>query len=81
MSLSARSFNCLDRANINYIAELSMMSELELKGLKNLGKKSFEEITSKLEALGFPVGYKFDDDFQKALNTKIQELKIDKSEA
>jgi DNA-directed RNA polymerase subunit alpha len=81
MNLSARSFNCLDRANIKYIAELSMMSELELKGLKNLGKKSFEEITGKLEALGFPVGYKFDEDFQKALIGKIQELKLDKEEA
>ena len=81
MNLSARSFNCLDRANINYIAELSMMSELELKGLKNLGKKSFEEITSKLEAIGFPVGTKFDEDFQKALIAKIEELKLDKSEA
>ncbi len=81
MNLSARSFNCLDRANIKYIAELSMMSELELKGLKNLGKKSFEEITSKLEALGFPVGCKFDEDFQKALIAKVQELKIDKGEA
>jgi len=80
MNLSARSFNCLDRANIKYIAELSMMSELELKGLKNLGKKSFEEITGKLEALGFPVGYKFDDDFHKALVSKIQELKTQKSE-
>ncbi len=81
MNLSARSFNCLDRANIKYIAELSMMSEPELKGLKNLGKKSFEEITSKLEALGFPVGFKFEDDFQRALVAKIEELKIEKSEA
>ncbi len=75
MNLSARSFNCLDRANIKYIAELSMMSEAELKGLKNLGKKSFEEITGKLEAIGFPVGHKFEEDFQKALVNKIQELK------
>ncbi len=81
MSLSARSFNCLDRANIKYLAELSMMSEIELKGLKNLGKKSFEEITSKLEALGFPVGFKFEDDFYKALTTNIQELKTETSEA
>ena len=81
MSLSARSFNCLDRANIQFVAELSLMSELELKGLKNLGKKSFEEITGKLEALGFPVGYNFDNEMLKALNTKIQELKIEKSEA
>ncbi len=75
MNLSARSFNCLDRADIRYVAELSIMSELELKGLKNLGKKSFEEITSKLEAIGFPVGTKFDDNFLKALNKNIQELK------
>jgi DNA-directed RNA polymerase subunit alpha len=75
MSLSARSFNCLDRANIRYVAELSMMSELELKGLKNLGKKSFEEITSKLEELGFPVSSEFDEDFLRALNKNIQELK------
>ena len=75
MSLSARSFNCLDRATICYIGELSMMSELELKGLKNLGKKSFEEITSKLEDIGFPVGYEFEEDFLKALSKNIQELK------
>ncbi len=81
MNLSARSFNCLDRANIQFIAELSLMSELELKGLKNLGKKSFEEITGKLEVLGFPVGYNFDNDMLKALTAKIQELKIEKSEA
>lgn len=75
MSLSARSFNCLDRAEIRYVAELSMMSELELKGLKNLGKKSFEEITGKLEDLDFPVAYEFEEDFLRALNKNIQELK------
>ncbi len=81
MSLSARSFNCLDRAVICHVGELSMMSELELKGLKNLGKKSFEEITSKLEDIGFPVGYEFDDDFLKALSKNIQELKAQAQEA
>ncbi len=75
LNLSARSFNCLDRANIKFVGELSIMSELELKGLKNLGKKSFEEITSKLEALGFPVGYKFEPDFLRNLTLKIQEQK------
>jgi DNA-directed RNA polymerase subunit alpha len=81
LSLSARSFNCLDRAEINYIGELSMMGELELKGLKNLGKKSFEEITNKLETLGFPVGYKFDPDFLRNLSLKIQGLKNKTQEA
>jgi DNA-directed RNA polymerase subunit alpha len=81
MSLSARSFNCLDRAVICHIGELSMMSELELKGLKNLGKKSFEEITSKLEDIGFPVGHEFEEDFLKALSKNIQELKAQAKEA
>ncbi len=81
LGLSARSFNCLDRANIKYVAELSLMSELELKGLKNLGKKSFEEITSKLESIGFPVGYKFDEDFLAVLNKKLQELKSQTGDA
>ena len=80
MNLSARSFNCLDRANVRFVAELSMMSELELKSLKNLGKKSFEEITSKLESIGFPVGSDFDEDFLKALNKNIQELKAQAEE-
>ncbi len=81
LGLSARSFNCLDRANIKHIAELSLMSELELKGLKNLGKKSFEEITSKLESLGFPVGYQFEEGFLKVLNKKLQELKSQAGDA
>ncbi len=81
MSLSARSFNCLERAVICYVGELSMMSELELKGLKNLGKKSFEEITGKLEDIGFPVGYEFEEDFLKALSKNIQELKAQVKES
>ena len=81
LQLSARSFNCLDRAGIKYVGELSTMSELELKGLKNLGKKSFEEITGKLEALGFPVGSQFDEEFLKVLQKKIEELKSQTSEA
>ena len=80
LGLSARSFNCLDRANIKHVAELSMMSEAELKGLKNLGKKSFEEITGKLESIGFPVGYKFDDEFLSVLKKKLEELKTETGE-
>ena len=81
MNLSARSSNCLDRANIRYIAELSMMSEGDLKGLKNLGKKSYEEITSKLEEAGYPVGYEFDEELLTILRQKIKELKLERSEA
>ncbi len=80
LNLSARSSNCLERANIVYVAELSMMSEGDLKSLKNLGKKSFEEITGKLEELGYPVGYEFDDELLSILKQKIKELKLKKSE-
>lgn len=80
VNLSARSFNCLDRANIQYLGELALMNETELKGLKNLGKKSFEEITGKLEEIGYPVGYEFSEDAIKIINKKIEELKIERSE-
>ncbi len=81
LNLSARSSNCLERAGVVYVAELSMMSESDLKGLKNLGKKSFEEITSKLEEIGYPVGYEFDDELLTILKQKIKELKSKRSEA
>ena len=81
LNLSARSSNCLERANIVYLAELSMMSEGDLKSLKNLGKKSFEEITGKLEELGYPVGYEFDDELLSILKQRIKESKLKKSEA
>ncbi|MEE6530728.1 DNA-directed RNA polymerase subunit alpha C-terminal domain-containing protein, partial [Campylobacter coli] len=41
---SARSYNCLEKAGIVYIGELALMSVNELAGLKNLGKKSLDEI-------------------------------------
>ena len=49
LNLSARSHNSLERAGIEYIGELLLMSEDELKEIKNLGKKSLEEISEKLE--------------------------------
>ena len=81
LNLSARSFNCLDRGDIMIVGELALMSENELKSLKNLGKKSFEEITGKMEELGYPVGTEFSEDTIKVLNKKIADLKSEKSEA
>ncbi len=51
LGLSARSHNCLERAGIEFIGELILMSDEELKNIKNLGKKSLEEIKEKLEEL------------------------------
>ena len=74
LNLSARCFNCLDRANIRHIGELVMMEESALKAIKNLGKKSYDEITEKLEELGYPVGTKLSDNmislFEKKINKK-----------
>ncbi|MCE3047325.1 DNA-directed RNA polymerase subunit alpha [Helicobacter kayseriensis] len=74
LNLSARCFNCLDRAEIRYIGELVMMEESALKNIKNLGKKSYDEITEKMEELGYPVGTKLSENlialFEKKINKK-----------
>ncbi|PID47958.1 MAG: DNA-directed RNA polymerase subunit alpha [Proteobacteria bacterium] len=76
LNLSARSFNCLEKASIKFAAELALMSEAKLKDIKNLGKKSLEEIKSVMEELDFPVGYKFDDESIVYLKNKIEQQKI-----
>ena len=75
LNLSARSFNCLNRAEVRFVGELALMSELELKNLKNLGKKSLEEINAVMEEIGFPVGSDFSDDTVDVLKKKIADLK------
>ena len=48
LDLSVRSFNCLKRAGINVVGELIEKTEDDLMKVRNLGKKSLEEITNKL---------------------------------
>jgi len=72
LGLSARSFNCLDRSSIKYIGEIVMMSQNDLKNVKNLGKKSFEEIVEKIEEYGFAVGADLDSDLLSTLKKKIE---------
>lgn len=52
LDLSVRSFNCLKRANINTVEELTNKTEEEMMKVRNLGKKSLEEVVQKLEELG-----------------------------
>ncbi|BCV23117.1 DNA-directed RNA polymerase subunit alpha [Moorella sp. Hama-1] len=52
LDLSVRSYNCLKRAGINTVAELLQRSEEDMMKVRNLGKKSLEEVTQKLEELG-----------------------------
>ena len=75
LSLSARSFNCLDRADIRFIGELAIMEESELKDLKNLGKKSLEEIKAVMEEIGNPIGNQELGDKKEQLKRKLDELK------
>jgi DNA-directed RNA polymerase subunit alpha len=51
LELSVRSFNCLKRANINTVEELTQKSEDDMMKVRNLGKKSLEEVKVKLEEL------------------------------
>ncbi len=53
LDLSVRSFNCLKRAGINTVEDLISKSEEEMMKVRNLGKKSFDEVKEKLHSLGF----------------------------
>jgi DNA-directed RNA polymerase subunit alpha len=52
LEFSVRSYNCLKRANINTIGELTEKTEDEMMKVRNLGKKSLEEVKSKLAERG-----------------------------
>ena len=51
LDLSVRSFNCLKRANINTVADLVSKSEDDMMKVRNLGRKSLEEVKKKLQEL------------------------------
>ncbi|MBS5916424.1 MAG: DNA-directed RNA polymerase subunit alpha [Clostridiales bacterium] len=52
LDLSVRSYNCLKRAGINTVLELTQKTKDEMMKVRNLGKKSLEEVTEKMGALG-----------------------------
>ena len=53
LDLSVRSFNCLKRAGINTVADLTGKTEEDMMKVRNLGRKSLEEVVQKLNSLGF----------------------------
>ncbi len=53
LDLSVRSFNCLKRAGINTVEDLIGKSEEDMMKVRNLGRKSLDEVIGKLDALGF----------------------------
>ena len=52
LDLSVRSYNCLKRASINTVEELTEKTEDDMMKVRNLGKKSLEEVIQKLDELG-----------------------------
>ena len=51
LDLSVRSYNCLKRAGINTVQDLTTRSESDMMKVRNLGRKSLEEVMSKLQAM------------------------------
>ena len=52
LELSVRSFNCLKRAGINTVQELTNKTSDDMMKVRNLGRKSLEEVYAKLKELG-----------------------------
>ncbi|MDI9569007.1 MAG: DNA-directed RNA polymerase subunit alpha C-terminal domain-containing protein, partial [Bacillota bacterium] len=52
LDLSVRAYNCLKRAGINNVSELIQKTEEDMLKVRNLGKKSLEEVQTKLASLG-----------------------------
>ena len=52
LDLSVRSYNCLKRAGIQTVEELTQRSEEEMMKVRNLGKKSLKEVKDKIYELG-----------------------------
>ena len=52
LDLSVRSFNCLKRANINTVTDLISKTEEDMMKVRNLGRKSLEEVINKLAMMG-----------------------------
>ena len=52
LDLSVRSFNCLKRANINNVADLISKTEDDMMKVRNMGRKSLEEVVNKLAMMG-----------------------------
>ena len=65
LNLSVRSYNCLKRANINTVGELTQKTEEEMMKVRNLGRKSLKEVVQKLREIGLDLKNStslFDDD-------------------
>lgn len=63
LDLSVRSYNCLKRAGINTVGELTQKTSEEMMRVRNLGRKSLKEVIQKLHEIGLELRHSFDGDF------------------
>jgi len=63
LDLSVRSYNCLKRANINTVGELTLKTEEEMMRVRNLGRKSLKEVVQKLREIGLDLKRTYDSDY------------------
>ncbi len=80
MGLSVRALKCLKRLGVDYIFELIEKTEHELLNSKNFGKKSLEEIISKLVDFDLALGQKLPEVLRHDLIEKIEKLKSEEAE-
>ena len=52
LDFSVRAYNCLKRANVNTLGDLTEKTELEMMKIRNLGKKSLKEVIDKIKEMG-----------------------------
>jgi len=52
LELSVRSYNCLKRSGISTVQDLANKTEADMMKVRNLGKKSLDEVINKLHSLG-----------------------------
>ena len=60
LDMSVRSFNCLKRAGIDTVEDLTNRTESDMIKVRNLGKKSLEEVIEKLHSLGLELKHEED---------------------
>ena len=60
MDLSVRSYNCLKRANIHTVEDLTRTTEAAMLKVRNLGRKSLDEVILKLQSYGLQLANKED---------------------
>ena len=80
LDLSVRSYNCLKRAGINTVGELTQKSEEEMMRVRNLGRKSLKEVIQKLREIGLDLRRTYDTDTSYQDNEDIEKEDDDSSD-